>query len=108
MQRAFTIMGVLATLTMTTVATLADEYRGTAQQQMACTPDVFRFCGSAIPDVDRIVVCLRQNTPQLSSGCRAVFDASDSVPPPAPGAAQVAKPQQNSVQRNRAWNDAWH
>jgi hypothetical protein len=60
----------------------SDEYRGTLEQQMACTPDVFRLCGAAIPDVNRIVACLRQNTPQLSGSCRAVFDSSASVPQP--------------------------
>jgi hypothetical protein len=65
-------------------AASADEYRGTFEQQMACTPDVFRLCGAQIPDVNRIVACLRQNTPQLSGPCRAVFDSNDSVPPPAP------------------------
>ena len=63
----------------------AEEYRGTLEQQMACTPDVFRFCGEQIPDVNRIVVCLRQNTPQLSGPRRAVFDSNASVPDqPAP------------------------
>jgi hypothetical protein len=61
---------------------LSDEYRGTLEQQMACTPDVFRLCGAAMPDVNRIVACLRQNTPQLSGACRAVFDSSASVPQP--------------------------
>jgi hypothetical protein len=65
----------------------ADEYRGTFEQQMACTPDVFRLCGAQIPDVNRIVACLRQNTPQLSGSCRAVFDSNASVPPVAPVAA---------------------
>lgn len=77
----------------------AEPYKGTWQQQMACTPDVWRLCGSAIPDIDRIVACLRQNTPNLSEGCRAVFDSNNSmdqqqpVPPrgrvaPAPGTPQ--------------------
>ena len=48
------------------------------EQQMACTPDVFRLCGAQIPDVNRIVACLQQNTPQLSGPCRAVFDLSVS------------------------------
>jgi len=39
------------------------------EQQMACTPDVFRLCGDQIPDVNRIVACLRQNTSQLSRPC---------------------------------------
>jgi hypothetical protein len=53
----------------------SQEYRGTWEQQMACTPDVWRLCGDQIPDVSRIVACLRQNTPQLSSNCRAVFES---------------------------------
>ena len=59
----------------------SDEYRGTLEQQMACTPDVLRLCGAQIPDVNRIVACLRQNTPQLSGSCRAIFDSSASMPP---------------------------
>lgn len=64
----------------------ADEYRGTLEQQLACTPDVWRLCSDQIPDVNRIVACLRQNTPQLSDDCRAVFKsnnsaASQGVPP---------------------------
>jgi len=64
-------------------AALADEYRGTMEQQMACTPDVFRLCGAQIPDVNRIVGCLRQNTAQLSGPCRAVFESNDSMSPQA-------------------------
>lgn len=62
----------------------AQEHRGTMEQQMACTPDVFRLCGAAIPDENRIVACLQANTPVLSPPCRAVFESSDSanVPPP--------------------------
>ena len=65
-------------------AASADPYRGTWEQQMACTPDVWRLCGAAIPDVDRIVTCLRQNTPNLSDGCRAVFESNNSVDQPQP------------------------
>ena len=89
-------------------AASAEPYKGTWEQQMACTPDVWRYCGSAIPDVDRIVACLRQNTPNLSDGCRAVFESNNSmdqqpVPPrgrvaPAPGTRlspqRSAPPQQ--------------
>jgi hypothetical protein len=78
-------------------AARAEPYKGTWEQQMACTPDVWRLCGAAIPDVDRIVACLRQNTPNLSDGCRAVFESNNSmdqqqpIPPrgrvaPSPGA----------------------
>jgi hypothetical protein len=67
--------------------TWADENRGTLDQQLACTPDVFRLCGSEIPDANRIVACLRQNTAQLGDACKAVFEAKDTAPPapvPAP------------------------
>jgi hypothetical protein len=69
-------------------AAQSQEYRGTFQQQLACTGDVLSLCGDQIPDTNRIVACLRQNTPQLSDGCRAVFESNASVPqqatPPQP------------------------
>jgi hypothetical protein len=71
----------------------SDEYRGTFEQQLACTPDVWRLCGSQIPDVNRIVACLRQNTPQLSDGCRAVFESNDSVPQQGPPPGRGSQPQ---------------
>ncbi|MGJ5178809.1 hypothetical protein ACQR16_27715 [Bradyrhizobium oligotrophicum] len=54
--------------------------QGTADQQMACTPDVWRLCSQYVPDRDSIVSCLRQNTSQLSGPCRAVFDTSNPAP----------------------------
>ncbi len=70
----------------------AQEYRGTFEQQLACTGDVLSLCGDQIPDTNRIVACLRQNTPQLSNGCRAVFESNASVP-------QQVAPQQQSPQQ---------
>jgi hypothetical protein len=63
---------------------LSEEYRGTYEQQMACTPDVWRLCFDQIPDANRITACLRQNTPQLSGPCRAVFESNDSAREQAP------------------------
>jgi hypothetical protein len=57
----------------------SEEYRGPWEQQMACTPDVWRLCSDQVPDVSRIVACLRQNTPQLSNTCRAVFESNASA-----------------------------
>ena len=74
----------------------AEEYRGTWEQQMACTPDVWRLCGSQIPDVNRIVGCLRQNTESLSGPCRAVFESNNSVPAPPRGRVAPA-PQRPNV-----------
>ena len=77
----------------------AQENRGTMEQQMACTPDVWRLCFDQIPDVGRITACLRQNTPQLSDGCRAVFESNASVPQQtAQTAPQARRRQMQPVQ----------
>jgi hypothetical protein len=75
-------------------AASAEEYRGTFEQQMACTPDVWRLCFDQIPDVNRITACLRQNTPQLSGPCRAVFESNASVqqPPAVPPRGRAVQP----------------
>jgi hypothetical protein len=78
------------------VPAFSQEYRGTMEQQMACTPDVFRLCGAQIPDVNRIVACLQQNTPQLSASCRAVFESSASASPES--APQQAAPRRRDYQ----------
>jgi hypothetical protein len=89
--RIFAVVGLAAVACGTSVA--AQESRGTPEQQMACTPDVFRLCGAAIPDANRIVACLRSNTLVLSAPCRAVFESSDSAAnPPPPGQPQAVAP----------------
>lgn len=50
---------------------------GTVDEQMACTPDVFRLCSAEIPSEDRIVVCLNKKISQLSPACRKVMDGDD-------------------------------
>ena len=51
----------------------AQENHGTEQQRVACTPDMLRLCSWEIPNVDRIVACLRREKSQLSAGCRQVL-----------------------------------
>lgn len=63
-----------AALLLTGSAASAQQYRGTEQQRVACTPDVFRLCSWEIPNVERIVSCLRREKSQLSAGCRQVFE----------------------------------
>jgi hypothetical protein len=46
---------------------------GTEAQRQACTGDVFRLCSSDIPNVDRIVACLKRERSKLSPACQAVF-----------------------------------
>ena len=80
-------------------AAAAEDYRGTMEQQMACTPDVWRLCSSQIPDVNRIVACLQQNTTQLSSECRAVFQSNNQVQPqqPVPRNRAAPSPRYNAA-----------
>jgi hypothetical protein len=76
----------------------SEEYRGTWEQQMACTPDVWRLCSDQIPDVGRIVTCLRQNTPQLSNNCRAVFESNASAQQPTPPPRLPQQPRARAAQ----------
>jgi hypothetical protein len=48
---------------------------GTAEERAACTPDVFRLCSSEIPNVDKIIACMKAKKSKLSPKCRAVFNA---------------------------------
>jgi hypothetical protein len=47
--------------------------QGSITQKNACRPDVFRLCGSFIPNVGEIVACLRGNEPRLSGACHQVM-----------------------------------
>src|SRR6476620_3800972 len=63
----------------------------TPEQQQACTPDAMRLCGSYVPDVDRITVCMIQNKSQLSPGRRVYFRA-EPEPVAAVGRPMAVKP----------------
>jgi hypothetical protein len=66
--------------------------QGTPEQQAACQPDVMRLCGNFIPDVDRIVACLKYNEPNLNPACHDVM--FPYVPEePKPKARPKAKPK---------------
>ena len=43
------------------------------------SPDVFRLCGSYIPDVGQIVACLRGNESRLSEACHHVMFAEPAA-----------------------------
>ena len=68
---------VLIVLTLGVGEALA---QATTAQQEACRPDVFRLCGSDIPDVGRIVACLRGNESRLSAACHQVMFAEPTLP----------------------------
>lgn len=68
---------VLAAFTLFAAPAIAGE-RGSVEDQLACTPDVYRLCSQYIPDENRIVACLKQNVASLSAGCHRVFTRPDS------------------------------
>lgn len=75
LSKLHTIMA--AALVISTVGTEAFA-QGSVQQQNACEPDVFRLCGSYIPDVHAIVACLRGNQTGLSEACHEVMFPDDA------------------------------
>lgn len=66
-------MGALIAITLSTGAETSFAHSGTADEQQACTPDVFRLCSAQIPSEARIVACLNKNMAKLSPACRAVM-----------------------------------
>jgi len=66
-------LAALASATFALVGPASAEYRGSAEAQEACTPDVFRLCGEYIPDAGQIAACLARQKPNLSPACRTVF-----------------------------------
>ena len=74
---------VAACLIMTVIglaptASSAQQHSGSAEDQAACTPDVYRLCSQEIPDEDDIVACLQRKKAQLSPACGAVFSRPDT------------------------------
>ena len=70
------IVGAL--LLGTSQAAWAQQYQVTEEQRAACTPDVFRLCSAAVPDVQRIIACMRRERSHLSPACRSVLNAKST------------------------------
>jgi hypothetical protein len=65
--------GLLLLLAAGSSAKAQAQYQGTPEMQQACAPDVMRLCKDDVPDVDKIVACMKRNRANLSSACGAVF-----------------------------------
>jgi len=57
-------------------------YAYTPEEQQACTPDAFRLCGDAIPDVERVTACMIRKKSELSPQCRVYFRSPEPVAAP--------------------------
>ena len=67
-------------------------YAYTPEEQQACSPDAFRLCGDAIPDVDRVTACMIRKRSELSPGCRVYFRSPEPVAAPAVIARRPVRP----------------
>ena len=65
-------------LSLSTVAT-SSSFAYSARARQMCMDDAFRLCSSEIPNIGRIVTCMRRNKASLSQGCRAVMDQEDTA-----------------------------
>jgi hypothetical protein len=70
---AMAAAGILLLISVGSFSSANAQYRGTPEMQQACTPDVMRLCNDDVPDVDKIVACMKRNRPNLSPACGAVF-----------------------------------
>jgi hypothetical protein len=46
----------------------------TLERRLACTADAFRFCLSAIPNIEAVKACMIAHKAKLSPGCQAMFE----------------------------------
>ena len=73
---------LIAALGLVSTPVLAQQHRGSPEDQAACTPDVYRLCAQEIPDEDDIVACLIRKKRQLSPACFQVFSRPDAPQAP--------------------------
>jgi hypothetical protein len=51
------------------------EFKGTPEEQAACSHDATTYCREQIPDTLRVLTCLQQNRERLRKACRQVLEA---------------------------------
>lgn len=64
-----------------------------ARAQQMCMGDAMRLCSSEVPNVSRIISCMRRNKANVSAGCRAVMEQEDPASRPKPVLAAPAEPK---------------
>ena len=71
--RKFFLALTLLSLSVSTAA-VAQDSRGTPEEQKACSGDVQRHCRPVIDQGDLVVLsCLQQNRPKISRACDQVL-----------------------------------
>jgi hypothetical protein len=80
--------GVSLVLLAATAAPALSLSQGTAEQRVACMPNVLRLCRAFIPDADKITACLRERSSELSDACRAAIEPDTNQLPDGTGARE--------------------
>jgi hypothetical protein len=78
-QSRMSLAGLMLTVVISSSLFAAAAHAYTPEQQQACSPDAFRLCGDAIPDVDRVTACMIRKRSELSPGCRVYFRSPEPV-----------------------------
>jgi hypothetical protein len=73
--KAAAVVGILISIICGSFSSANAQYRGTPDMQQACSPDVMRLCSADVPDVEKIVACMKRNRSNLSPACGTVFGA---------------------------------
>lgn len=82
--RRAAVRSIAVGLTLAITASAAAPAQPTVEEQRrACTPDALRLCAHEIPNLARIIQCLRDNKPNLSSECRYMFEVAERRQPAA-------------------------
>jgi hypothetical protein len=76
MKRICKITSALMVVSVVSVGSTTSSFAvGESEARAACTGDVFRYCASAIPNLSRIIGCLKQQKRNISKSCQAVMTA---------------------------------
>jgi hypothetical protein len=84
--------GLMLALALSASLLASAAYAYTPEEQQACSPDAFRLCGDAIPDVDRVTACMIRKQSELSPECRVYFRSPEPVAAPTVIARRPARP----------------
>jgi hypothetical protein len=82
-QCRMSLFGLMLAITLAASLFASAAHAYTPEQQQACTGDAFRLCSDAIPDVDRVAVCMIRRKSELSPGCRVYFRSPEPLAAPA-------------------------
>ena len=98
-------LGLMLSAVLTVLMWPAAGHAYTQEEQQACSGDAFRLCGSEIPDVDRVTVCMVRNRAQLSPGCRAYVKPDPELTPVAARKPMSIKPEASKKRKPRRDDD---